>query len=465
MIAMKRDYKHYDISLNLEIPSVVPEFIDKRIDSTLRNLEQRKKNRKFAKKTVPILVACITIISLGAITAFGQSVPILNSLVKFVNPSAAKNYESVKVDITDNNGTSAIGSGKTVVNKKATDKGITLTVNDLSYDGASLIVGFDLSKPGGFGSAVTEIDTDLLPYFQNPKDGTPSSLKNLVADSYLIKKDNGDYHGYASFYFGDPATNIREDYTLTLTASNISVVNGQAGLTEVNGLWKIGTGLSEKDIYTAAQTTESNVVHPIKNGKVDSVKIIRSTLDNIISLKGTYNTMSASLQTQGFFILDDKGNCLNYKYILQDGAFNSVISLMRIPSDTQKLTVIPYTSLKGKEILYSADITKLPVSIKMQGQEINISDIERSQGNLIMHYTISGLTDNREFTYFEFEDKNGNKINPLGPPTRIMSPLDYETGQGTYELKTDRSEDIAKVIIHGQEYVIQNDHKFDINLK
>jgi hypothetical protein len=83
---------------------------------------------------------------------------------------------------------------------------------------------------------------------------------------------------------------------------------------------------------------------------------------------------------------------------------------------------------------------------------------------LIMHYTISGLTDNREFTYFEFEDKNGNKIN-LGPPTRIMSPLDYETGQGTYELKTDRAEDIAKVIIHGQEYVIQNDHKFDINLK
>jgi len=83
--------------------------------------------------------------------------------------------------------------GKTVVNKKTTDKGITLTVNDLSYDGAALIVGYNLSKPGGFGSDVTDID--LTPYFQSAKDGTPSGRGNLVStsDSYLSKKDNGDY--------------------------------------------------------------------------------------------------------------------------------------------------------------------------------------------------------------------------------------------------------------------------------
>lgn len=462
---MKGNFERNELRSNLEIPSAVPEFINARIDDTLKNLEQRKRSRKFAKKTVLILVACLTIISFGTLAAFGQSLPILNSLLKFVNPSAANNYESVKVDITGNNGTSANGSGKTAVNKKATDHGITLTVNDLSYDGASLIVGFDLSKSGGFGSNVSEIDSDLLPSFQDPKDVIPSSTKNLVADSYFIKKDNGDYEGYASFYFGDPAANIQDDYTLTLTASNIGLVDGISGFTEVNGLWKIDTGLTEKDIYTAAQITVSNIMHPIYNGKVNSVKIIRSALDNIISLKGTYNTQPKNSQAfQGFYILDDKGNSLNYKYILQDGAFNSVISLMRIPNDTKKLMVIPYTSLKSSEKQYSADITKLPVTIKLQEQEINITDIERSQGKFIMHYTISGLTDNREFTNFEFEDKNGNKINPLGPPTRL-NPMNYETGQGTYEFTTDQAEDIAKVIVHGQEYDLQNDYKFDVDLK
>lgn len=46
-----------------------------------------------------------------------------------------------------------------------------------------------------------------------------------------------------------------------------------------------------------------------------------------------------------------------------------------------------------------------------------------------------------------------------------MNPMDYETGQGTYEFKTDQPEDIAKVIIHGQKFDLQNDYKFDVDLK
>jgi hypothetical protein len=276
---MKSNFDRDELKSRLEIPSVVPESINARIDNTLRNLDQ-KKSRKLPKKTLLLLVACISIMGLSTLVAFGQNLPILNSLVNIVNPSAAKNYESVKVDITG-------GTKKTVVNKKTTDKGITLTVNDLSYDGATLIVGFNLSKPGGFGSAVTGISTDLLPRFVSTKDGTPS--KNLVnsGNDYLVKKDNGDYQGYESFYFGDFVINIQDDYKLILGASLIGMNEPPSVYTEVTGLWRVDTGLTEKDIYTAAQTTESNVVHEFKNGKVDSVKVIRSALSNIISLKGT----------------------------------------------------------------------------------------------------------------------------------------------------------------------------------
>ena len=456
---MKSSFDRDELKSTLEIPSVVPESINARIDDTLRNLEQRKKSRKLPKKTFILLVACISIMGLSTLIAFGQNLPILNSLVNIVNPSAAKNYESVKVDITG-------GTKKTVVNKKTTDKGITLTVNDLSYDGATLIVGFNLSKPGGFGSAEPVLGTDLMPRFVSTKDGTPSKNHVSTGSDYLVKKDNGDYQGYGSYYFKDSNIEIQEDYTLTLDAENIG---GNVG--EVHGLWTIDTGLTKKDIYTAAQTTESNVVHEFKNGKIDSVKVIRSALSNIISLKGTDNIKQIPNLRLGFFILDDKGNCLNYKPLSgssTDSGFNTAISLLRIPNDTKKLTVIPYRCVFSKkesdyEKLYKADLTKLPVSIKIQDLAFNISDIERSPGKFTMHYTISGLADDIYYNFFELEDKDGNKIKQVGSPSR-MSAMDYETHQGTYEFKTDHPEDIVKITFYGHEYKLMNDSKFDVEL-
>lgn len=121
---MKDSFDRDKLKSSLEIPYVVPESINTRIDDTLRNLEQRKKSRNLPKKAFLLLVACISIMGLSTLVAFGQNLPIINSLVNFVNPSAAKNYETVKADITDK-------KGKTVVNKSVTVKGITLKVTDL----------------------------------------------------------------------------------------------------------------------------------------------------------------------------------------------------------------------------------------------------------------------------------------------------------------------------------------------
>jgi len=462
---MKSSFDRDELKASLEIPSVVPESINTRIDDTLRNLEQRKKSRNLPKKTFLLLVACISIMGLSTLVAFGQNLPIINSLVNFVNPSAAKNYEAVKTDITDK-------KGKTVVNKKVTVKGITLMVNDLSYDGSTLIVGYNLSKPGGFGSDVTQINTDMMPRFQNPKDSAYTGFGNRAssASDYLSKKDDGDYQGYSSIHFVDIEIKFQDDYMVSLNIDRIDIGNGlsSSGPTEVIGPWNIDTGLTEKDIYTAAQTTESNVVHEFKNGKVNSIKIIRSAISNIISLDVTDNIKQIPNLRVGFFILDDKGNCLNYRP-LSGGGFKTDISLFRIPNDTKKLTVIPYRFVFSKkdsdyEKLYKADLTKLPVSIKIQDLAFNISDIERSPGKFTMHYTISGLADDIYYNFFELEDKDGNKIKQVGSPSR-MSAMDYETHQGTYEFKTDHPEDIAKIIFYGHEYELMTDYKFDVELK
>ncbi|HBP64696.1 MAG TPA: DUF4179 domain-containing protein, partial [Desulfosporosinus sp.] len=87
-------------------------------------------------------------------------------------------------------------------------------------------------------------------------------------------------------------------------------------------------------------------------------------------LKVTDNIKQIPSLGLGFYILDDKGNCLNYMSS-SDGDFNTTISLLRIPNEAKKLTVIPYRFVfskkdSDKEKLYKAELTKLPVSIKIQ---------------------------------------------------------------------------------------------------
>jgi hypothetical protein len=170
----------------------------------------------------------------------------------------------------------------------------------------------------------------------------------------------------------------------------------------------------------------------------------------------------------GFFILDEKGNCLNYDELGKSIAdrtdkFKNEISIMKIPPDTKKLTIIPY-KMNATENAYCADITKLPVSIHIGDKEINISDVERSQRELILHYSISGLTNSRYFTYFDFIDKNGNTINQTHNEGKRMSPLDYESGKGTYELETDKPKEIVKVVCHECQYKALDQYQFDIEL-
>lgn len=459
---MKHNFEQDELKSKINIPTTVPEFINERIDDTLRNLGNGKKSRRSVKKTAVIMAASISIISTGTIAAFAQDLPIVKSLVEFVSPSAAKNYEAVKTNISDSSKNTTTGTKKTAVNKAASDQGITLTVNDMAYDGATLIVGFKVSKQGGFSNTEEAVGINLFSRFCSDKStASPIIVTSRTASSTLTKQSNSDYAGYASFYFGDQDPNIQENFTLTLTADEVGGVNGH---------WTIDTGLTREDIYTAAQITESNNTHSIENGNVSSVKINRSALGNIISLKGTYKSGSDDMKMAfpGFFILDDKGNCLNYRSLRGvsngNGAFESDISILKIPDDTKKLTVIPFKRTSSKEKQSSTAITKLPATIQLQDKQILISDIERSTEKLVMHYTISGLTDDRQFTYFEFLDKNGKKIEQIEPVKKIR-PLDYETGTGTFEIKTDKAQDIEKVVSYGFEYSLLSNFKFDIELQ
>lgn len=451
---MNKDFGRHHMNSKLEIPYDVPDMVNARIDDTLQNLDQMKRRPRFVKKTVFILAACIVIIGAGGMAALGQGLPLFNSLLKFVNPSAAQHYEEVK---------------ESILRQSVTDQDITLTLNDVAYDGVSVIIGFELSKKGGFGDDVRQISIDLLPYFKDPVAGTSADLPNMRIDSYLAPKDNGTYSGYVSMYLSEPIIDIQE-HVLTLTTSNIGIVAGNQGFVEVNGLWEIDTKLTAKDIYTTARITESDTEHLIAKGKVEHVKIMQSALNSIINIKGRYNELqlTSPVERPGFFVLDSQGNCLNYTYLSEElspsGEFNVLISLLRIPEGAEELTVIPYTTLKGKEKTYSADLNKLPITIEMQEQQINISAVERTPQKLLLHYTISGLADNLMYPGFGFADRNGNKITSPESPPRMPGSMNDENSQGVFEFWTDRAQDITEIIVHSPEYNIQEDHKFGIEL-
>lgn len=452
---MKNSFEQDELKSRITIPSETPEFINQMIDETLKNLESRSRRHSTLKTTLAAAV-CIGIVSLGTLAVSGQGLPVIKSLVQFVNPPAVQNYATVKKDVN-------------TIAAKANDQGITLTVDDMAFDGTTLIVGFEVNRAEGFGDK-DKIGADLMPSFQpepTEKEGSKAALLAVndiiceTADAYLSRQNNNNYKGYASFYFGDAGSKIKDNYKLALIANSVD---------DVNGIWKIDTGLTRKDIYTPAMISQSSTVHQFEKGTVDSVKISRSALNNVVCLEGVYNASDEDLHDfPGFFILDEKGNCLNYNELGKSIAdrtnkFKNDISIMKIPKDTKKLTIIP-NKISSPENAYCADITKLPASIHIGDKEIDISGIERSQGKLILHYSISGLTNSRYFTYFDFIDKNGNMINQKHNEGKRMNPLDYESGKGTYELETDKPDEIVKVVCHECQYKALDQYQFDINLQ
>lgn len=105
--------------------------LNNKIITTINNLPERRGNKRIWKKygLISAVLAFVFIIGIGfASPALAQDIPIISNVFEYLNSKNIVGDEYVKY--SEN------------VNQSKTDNGITLSIEDVVYDGVNLSIGY-----------------------------------------------------------------------------------------------------------------------------------------------------------------------------------------------------------------------------------------------------------------------------------------------------------------------------------
>lgn len=188
-------------------------------------------------------MVCIISAGVLVVPAFARNIPVLNSIIQSFND---KNGEYQKYS--------------QAVNNSATDKGITLTINEVLCDNNQLIMAYTTKSDGNIKDVIKEkMDKDYRPFFLghylkiNDKDGFGNGGDG---GKYL---DNHTYVGSCEINVSDK--NLLENVNVDL---NIKDIGG------IKGNWKISFSYSKVEglapltqassLFIKDKDTENNYV-------------------------------------------------------------------------------------------------------------------------------------------------------------------------------------------------------------
>ncbi|WP_236900277.1 MULTISPECIES: DUF4179 domain-containing protein [Clostridium] len=282
------------------------------------------------------------------------------------------------------------------VNKSVTDKGITLTINEVVCDDTELMIVYTIKTQDNIKKIVKEVTGIYFSFGPYIKiDGKESSGGSSSDGKYL---DNNTYINSESIDIGD--MNLKNKFNVNLNVSNIYGVKGN---------WNLKFSLSKDEILKHINVFKSNKKVNFNDALVNVEKVSFTPINTTITVTGNYKDKSqeASKKRQEtfkkemapgqnlygydeWFVFDDKGNEITLKGSTSDRGQNAYskdftynLNLVALKSIPKYLTVIPYKINFYKEEYkkYKSDDGSIyipPVYKNIDG----VYPIELSQGSI-----------------------------------------------------------------------------------
>ncbi|HGG0415847.1 TPA: DUF4179 domain-containing protein [Clostridium sporogenes] len=336
--------------------------------------------------------------------AIAASLIIATTLISVNIPAFAKNISEFKSVIQALIGYGVPKEGEyekysNSVNKSVTDKGITLTINEVVCDDTELMIVYTIKTQDNIKKIVKEVKEATGIYFSfGPYikiDGKESSGGSSSDGKYL---DNSTYINSESIDIGD--MNLKNKFNVNLNVSNIYGVKGN---------WNLKFSLSKDEILKHINVFKSNKKVNFNDALVNVEKVSFTPINTTITVTGNYKDKSqeASKKRQEtfkkemapgqnlygydeWFVFDDKGNEITLKGSTSDRGQNAYskdftynLNLVALKSIPKYLTVIPYKINFYKEEYkkYKSDDGSIyipPVYKNIDG----VYPIELSQGSI-----------------------------------------------------------------------------------
>lgn len=459
--------KDEEENLDLNMDDLIKKRLKKNL---LKQVKGKRAKKNFKHKVVAAsLIIAAALISVN-IPAFAKNISEFKSVIQaLIGYGVPKEGEYEKYSNS--------------INKSVTDKGITLTINEVVCDDTELMIAYTIKTKDDIKKIVKErkdsssMPFSLFPYIKiNGKQAGSSSGSD---EKYL------DGHTYINSESMDIENmNLKNSFNVDLNVKNIYGVIGN---------WNLKFSVSKDEISKHTKVFKPNIKVKFPDALVNVEKVSFTPINTTISFVGKYNkeeykdiekrekafnvemTMGSMLY-YSWFILDDEGNEIAFKGHLGSDVENSpskdftcelkFVNSSRIP---KYLTVIPYRDIFSKDNSPIQETYKnidgvYPIELS-QGKmgKIIIKEIKTYKDKTVVKYKAEGkapflqakqlfIKDDKD-NVAQGKDNNFDVKKDSSPNEYIMEfePLDKNK---KYKIGTN---DLSN-------YEIRNDLKFRIDL-
>ncbi|CAM2737364.1 DUF4179 domain-containing protein [Clostridium sporogenes] len=430
----------------------------------LKQVKGKRAKKNFKHKAVAAsLIIAVALISVN-ISAFAKNISEFKSVIQaLIGYGVPKEGEYEKYSNS--------------VNKSVTDKGITLTINEVVCDDTELMIAYTIKTKDDIKKIVEERkDGSSMPFslFQYIKINGKQPNSSLGSDERYL--DGHTYINSDSIDIGD--MNLKNKFNVDLNVKNIYGVTGN---------WNLKFSVSKDEISKHTKVFKSNIKVQFPDALVNVEKVSFTPINTTISFVGKYNkeeykdiekrekafnvemTMGEMLY-YSWFILDDEGNEIAFKGHVGGDVENSpskdftcelkFVNSSHIP---KYLTVIPYRDIFSKDNSPIKETYKnidgvYPIEL-LQGKmgKITIKEIKTYKDKTIVRYKAEGKAPFLQAKELSIKDDKDNwverkdaldkvKKDKNNPNEYIMEfePLDknkkYKIGTsdlGNYEIRND----------------------------
>lgn len=442
---------------------ILSESLNLKIKDTLDNLPKRK-NRTLKKYTITATIMILCGIGIAtANPALARNLPVESSVFQFLseNNIINKDYVTYSSDL----------------NMSKTSKDITVTINNIVYDGINLNIGYTIQskneikdmpviihetsmkingKDIGFGGGDTGKFKDKKTYIgvasiDMAKDYLPKEHRNFIVGGNVTIPDN-----------------FLMDFNIKKLSNNIT------------GNWDFKFKVSNEKIKANVKSIKPNIdLSSLRPGlKVNEILI--TPINTALRTSETEDNNSNG----GYIVFDDKGRNLSTKGSSTSGSANthtyySQTLFRNVYEDSKTLTFVPY-------VINSEDFLKLESNHNngvfhfatketplisngttlSEGKigEYKVTGVEFLNDKTLLHYECTNLLSAISPYGLDIIDSNGKEYNLTKDIVKEVDPLNHKyTAQLPVLNKNDQFK--LKAVDLEKKYTVKEDMKFTVKIK
>lgn len=362
---IKLEESEFD-QMSEEIPSVEKERIMKNLNKKIKD----KRNLKVLKySSIAAAISLISIIGIGtASPAFAKNIPVLSSITQTLNDKFGLYGDYAKYS--------------QIVNKGVSDKGVTLTINEVLADDSKLIIGYTIKSD----RKIEDLQVVGLSRFlriNGKMNGSNGSSTGIYVDDYT-------YVGTEEIHTTIPQSS--QTFKIDLNVDDISGIKGK---------WNFAFSASKDELVKKSVIFKPNYKIELPDSNVTIDKVVFSPIDTSIFISG--NGKNKNIKgPDGMFdynywiAFDDRGVELIPKglgggtFDFNKNIFSSEMNYVKTKSIPEYLTIVPCKIISSSGGGMSSDENgkETPITIETKKpKEISkvidgVYPIELSQGNM-----------------------------------------------------------------------------------